>query len=280
MQYRLIDHHQHALTSAYLFDLYEITNDTPGESIYCCLPNGALGVTVVLNGVSHIDIDGIWVEQPDVSVYGLITQRQFIKMSPNYRELTIGFSPHIFQLCIKYSMSLLLRHNSTDLNHLLPGHIVEALHDALRTATTDREILDSIAAFISSLIGESRVDDRLVAAHKLIYSSQVQSVNDLSNALNLSTAGLRLLFRDKVGISPKEAIKIARIRKALNYTIKSEENLTKLAYDLNYFDQSPFIRDFREAMGMSPKQYFKNKDLTFDFYNFSRLRLSSFADRP
>jgi AraC-like DNA-binding protein len=277
MNYRLLDHHSSPLSGAYLHDLYELSNNADHESIYCCMPDGMLGITVILSGECWIDVDGCWEKQSAASVYGLITKHQFIKMGSGYRELTIGFYPHVFQSLTTESMSSLLKRNATDLCYLFDRFIVEQLVTQLQQAANDAEILAAIETFILSTRKDITPDRRIAEAFRLISRSSVNQVCDLSSALALSTTGIRTLFKDRVGLSPKDLIKVVRIRKALNHCFGDEQSLTQLAYDLNYFDQSHFIHDFKEAIGLSPKQYFKNKELTFDFYNYSRLQLSSFA---
>lgn len=37
---------------------------------------------------------------------------------------------------------------------------------------------------------------------------------------------------------------------------KQYTNLTALAYDAGYYDQAHFIKDFKEFVGISPKQFY------------------------
>ncbi|HET9135423.1 MAG TPA: helix-turn-helix transcriptional regulator [Candidatus Kapabacteria bacterium] len=220
---------------------------------------------------------GSWKKQPPATVFGLIKQQQHLMMSPQYREITIGFYPHVFQELIAESMSALSSEVTTDLLDLVGRRRAEQLLAGLSLATSDQELIKSIEKFLHSQLNAQKKDARLYAAHELISSSLIHSVNALCNDLNLSASRLRELYRDKVGFTPKEAIRIARIKKALERSIDSEERLTDLAYDLGYFDQSHFIHDFQSLIGLTPKQYFKNPNLTSDFYNYSRLQLSSFV---
>ncbi len=277
MHYRLIDHRISSFNNTFLLDLYELTNHEPGF-IYGCVPNGELGITIVLSGESYLQAGGKWIRQPEASVYGLIQRRQFVRMSPDFREINIGFLPHVFQLFMKHSMDSLVKNDATELSCLFDTYEIEKLTAGIRKSANDSEMLLHIEAFLRNHLHMDKFDRRLPAAYDLIYRSRIRSVAELSKTLNLSTAGLRNIFREKVGLSPKDVIKIARIKKALHHKSDSEETLTQLAYELEYFDQSHFIHEFQSAIGLSPRQYFKNNDLTFDFYNFARWRLSSFAE--
>jgi AraC-like DNA-binding protein len=277
MNYRIIDRHSNHWTSKYLGYLYDLSNPSPDNSIYCCLPKGTICITVSLNEAYYVLKNGSWEKQPPVSVFGLIKKPQYILMPPGYREITIGFYPHVFQELIAESMSALSGEVTADLSELIYEHCVEQLLAALSLASSDQEILRSIEKFLHRQLNTQKADARLHAAYELLSTWSLHSVSTLCNNLNLSASRLRELYRDKVGFTPKEAIRIARIKKALERTTLSEERLSDLAYDLGYFDQSHFIHDFQNLIGLTPKQYFKNPNLTSDFYNYSRLQLSSFA---
>ncbi len=277
MNYRTIDHHKLPLTAKYIGYLYDLSNPANSDCGYCCLPKGTICISISIQGHFSILKAGTWEKQAPVSVFGLIKKPQFLLMSPRFREITIGFYPHVFQQFLKDSMSGLSDQVITDLSLLVNKYAVEELFDALCVAPSDLQLLQAIEQFLARHLDSKKKDARLNHAHHLIVDSDINSVASLSDALNLSSARLRELFRDKVGFTPKETIRIARIKKALERTIDSEERLTNLAYDLQYFDQSHFIHDFRSLTGLTPSQYYKNPQLTSDFYNYSRLQFSSFA---
>lgn len=49
---------------------------------------------------------------------------------------------------------------------------------------------------------------------------------------------------------------------------KEPQNLTKIAYSSNYYDQSHFIKDFREFTGITPKDFLGSDEmlLSSEFY--------------
>ena len=97
MNFRLINHQTKRLSAIYLTDVYDLSNGNK-EFTYCCVPNGELGITVILEGDCHIKTGDGWQKQSKVHLYGLIDKVQLLKMSPNYREISLGFYPHYLQL--------------------------------------------------------------------------------------------------------------------------------------------------------------------------------------
>ena len=277
MKFRLIDHKTQRLAAKYLTDVYDLSCGDK-EFIYCCVPNGELGITVVLEGECHIKTEDGWQKQSNVHLYGLINKVQLLKMSPNYREITIGFYPHYLQLFLKDSLHSINKTNGTDLFDLFKKDKVNKLYENLSQCNNDGALMNNIEEFLKDNILIAELDKRVLVAHHLITNENMYKVDDLSSILNVTPTTLRNLFNQHVGISPKDLIKIHRIKKALNYQLTCEESLTQMAYHLNYFDQAHFCKDFKDSIGISPKQYFINSQLSTDFSDFQHWRYDSFGN--
>jgi AraC-like DNA-binding protein len=248
------------------------------EFIYCCVPNGELGITVILEGDCHIKTGDGWQKQSKVHLYGLIDKVQLLKMSPNYREISMGFYPHYLQLFLKDSLYSTNKSNGTDLFDLFKKEEVNKLYENLSQCKNDEALMDKIEGFLKANILTDELDKRVSAAHYLISKEHVYKVDDLSSMLNVTSTTLRTLFNQHVGISPKDLIKIHRIKEALDCQLTCEESLTQMAYQLKYFDQAHFSKDFKNSIGISPKQYFLDSKLSSDFSDFQHWRYDSFEN--
>jgi len=80
-------------------------------------------------------------------------------------------------------------------------------------------------------------------------------IGELAKEAELSSAQFRKRFNEEVGIAPSQYCKIKRVNTILPVLKSSSKSLTELAYDLGYFDQSHFIKDFKSVAGSSPKHY-------------------------
>jgi AraC-like DNA-binding protein len=277
MKFRLINFKTKPLSAKYLTDVYDLSNGNK-EFIYCCVPNGELGITIVLEGDCHIKSDDGWQKQSKVHLYGLIDKVQLLKMSPNYREISFGFYPHYLQLFLKDALHSTYKTNGTDLFDLFRKEEVNKLYENLCQCKNDEDLMDKIEAFLKANILTDELDKRISAAHHLISKENIYKVEDLSSMLNVTSTTLRNLFNQHVGVSPKDLIKIHRIKKALDFQITSEESLTQIAYHLKYFDQAHFSNDFKSATGITPKQYFIDNQLSSDFSDFQHWRYDSFEN--
>ena len=93
-----------------------------------------------------------------------------------------------------------------------------------------------------------------------IYDKQgVLTVNDLSAVFNKSRQYLNKVFKKEVMYGLKKFIITVRILALVKHKIKNADiSLTQLSYEFGYFDQSHFIRDFKNVCGVTPRYFFNN----------------------
>lgn len=84
----------------------------------------------------------------------------------------------------------------------------------------------------------------------------VFSVDDFANASCMSFRQLDRVFKKRIGLSPKQYLKIARLNFAIAFMkTPSKNKLTNIAIDSGYYDQSHFTNDFQSIVGISPKKF-------------------------
>lgn len=83
-------------------------------------------------------------------------------------------------------------------------------------------------------------------------------IEDIAIKLNVSRQYINKLFKRNIGKSPTEFRKIHRFRKSLKNS--KEKSLTEISYDNFFYDQSHFIKDFKNFSKINPSFFFKNVD--------------------
>ncbi len=82
------------------------------------------------------------------------------------------------------------------------------------------------------------------------------TVDELRRALYVSERTLERRFRSEVGVSPKQAARIARFQAATRKLLASPRvSLGRVAHECGYYDQAHFNREFRTLAGISPGQW-------------------------
>lgn len=86
------------------------------------------------------------------------------------------------------------------------------------------------------------------------------NLQELSQQVGFSQKHLIKLFKDQVGVTPKEFLKVSRFQKAVQ-EIESKGALqwTAVADDCGYYDQSHFIADFKTFSGLTPAAYLRQR---------------------
>jgi AraC-like DNA-binding protein len=84
-------------------------------------------------------------------------------------------------------------------------------------------------------------------------ASEPMSVRGLALAAGLSTRRVQTLFRDGVGLSPKQVLRITRLQRAFGMR-RADASLTwgAIAARAGYFDQAHLIHDSRDIAGCTP----------------------------
>jgi len=85
--------------------------------------------------------------------------------------------------------------------------------------------------------------------------------------LGVSDRTIRNHFYDHIGCSPKEYLRIVKLKQIAIQLMHSKDSLTHIAYDNNYFDQAHFIREVKNITGQSPSQL-KKEMPNFRFLQF------------
>ncbi|MBZ0281116.1 MAG: helix-turn-helix domain-containing protein [Anaerolineae bacterium] len=129
----------------------------------------------------------------------------------------------------------------------------EQLYSAL---VTPQWAYPLITFFVNRKIEQTHFD-RITYAAKQLAQQQV-SVPVLAHEVNLSDRQFGRVFRQIIGLSPKQFSRIARLNRVLkspDYNIYGM-TLEQLALKHGYHDPSHLIREFQELVGMSPVEYF------------------------
>lgn len=81
------------------------------------------------------------------------------------------------------------------------------------------------------------------------------SFKDLAKSLNLSTSRLRHLFKDEVGISPKQFVRKVKLQKAKSLLEQTNYSIKEIGARVGLHDESHFVRDFETTFGQTPSRY-------------------------
>jgi AraC-like DNA-binding protein len=125
-----------------------------------------------------------------------------------------------------------------------------------------QDAFELIDAFLSQLNPAARAELTLISEIVLLIVSDraITRVEMLTEHFDIGMRQLQRVFRDYVGVNPKWVIQRYRLIEAAERLKCGDDSVdfAGLAVDLGYADQSHFIRDFKNMVGMTPADYRKS----------------------
>lgn len=276
MEFKSLDFSQNSFLSHFA-DLVYLMKNSREELEYKTITNGVIGLGIILEGDAFIKTDKTWSKIPRFSIFGMSDKSYGIKLSKNYKEISIGFKPYYFNLFVEEHLNEFTKGKIVNAQDVFGKHELFGLFDKIKYENSEHEIINNFSTFFQARFLAKKENQRVLFATKMVYKNEVNKVEEIAERLNVSSTTIRSLFKHHIGVTPKELMKITRTHKALQFQKQHLETLTELGLELGYFDQSHFIKEFKSLVGVSPNQYFKNRKLAFDFYNYGRWLSDNFV---
>jgi AraC-like DNA-binding protein len=166
-----------------------------------------------------------------------------------------------------FALSDLFGLSSFELQNALPsiadclGPDGKSLQDRILFAHNNTERAAILSAyFIQRMQKVKNPEPRLhVLIRHMLHDREPITIEATALRFNISQRQLERKFKTATGYTPKTYARISRFQHALNAYGSDFKNLTAIAYECGYYDQSHFIHDFREFSGYEPGIYFAGK---------------------
>lgn len=146
-------------------------------------------------------------------------------------------------------------------------HLNRLANRVFEYTDSSESAISIIEHWLTSRISQSLNSQRIGAALSAILHSPSTSIDTLAGVACLGTKQFGRLFREYVGMNPKEYCRIARFQRALKMMQLGSHDYAGIAYASGYSDQSHFIRDFRQFSGLTPKQLTEYQTPYSDLYS-------------
>lgn len=202
--------------------------------------------------------DGTTIEQPRCFVIGQITEPLEIEPTTgNIGMIAARFQPDGF---IPFAtLPLEEMENKAIALERLFGSEGEQLQTDVLAASQTSERIRFIEEFLLQRLQTDEAAGRISTAivQTLMQTRGQVTIGEISKLLHINRRQLERRFSSAIGLSPKQFVKIIRLQTVLKMMVQKQfTSLTALALDGGYYDQAHFIKDFKEFVGMSPKQFY------------------------
>lgn len=261
---KYIEYKPHPALSEYVecFWSTDVTSAISPRDMESFIPDGNIELvfnfgdphTEVKNGkkecVKDSHISGIQSKSSHVVLPGRL-KHFCVRFKPGGSFPFLGIPTHLFANS-NYPLDILLGKEYL----LLEEQIFEAPND------TDRiKILENF--LLNKLSGTDFVSDyRFVKSciNSLLLPENPLKINDLGKLYSTNYKTIERKFKKIIGLSPSELLKIKQINNAVRHMYHSANtSLTEVAYASGYYDQSHFIREFKQITNLTPREFRKKQ---------------------
>jgi hypothetical protein len=200
---------------------------------------------------------------PDAMVMGQRTKSFDILPVGNVDTFAICFYPIGFANFVKMPLDNLVD-QETPISELFGEKVANELEQQMIQAVNTQHRINSIESFLLKALSEKNTVSIIVKStvDVLLKTNGTTPINVLLKDDISKRRQLERHFRKQIGISPKQLGKAIRLQATLNLLLnKKSETLTDIAYESDYFDQNHFIKDFKDLVGVTPKEFLDNKSM-------------------
>jgi len=226
------------------------------------IPNGYIELIIHLTDAHCELLQGRAYEpSPDYTLIGLFTEPYDVHFRETVRVFGIRFKPEgIYQV---FGMPASEIHAAFADMESFTGRDFRDYSCSIRDAGPVGEMIRISEKYLMGHIHRRKASLYYLnrAAEVIRREKGLISMEDLAGKAFISARQLEREFRQKVGISPKNYMRIARLNQVNRILANGRRlPLTDVSYMCGYSDQAHFIRDFKHFTGQSPKKFIRARD--------------------
>ena len=209
------------------------------------------------------DIEGRWISCNSASLELL----NKTKVSDVIGVKEADFFPKQIADDIRKDDLKILDHGESVLNRI---ELITNSYGALIWVNTNKLPIYNVEGDVLGIIGVTRpiIEQKSLPQKYELFNSVIDYIlinltktiliSDLANEIKLSESQFRRKFRQEFGVSPQEFILRARLQTSAHLLRSQTKNISQIACESGFSDQSYFTRQFKKFFGKTPKEYRKS----------------------
>lgn len=195
--------------------------------------------------------------------YGALNEYKDFFSKGSFSLIAVIFQPYFLNILLKTSAKN-IRNQIISVEDVLKNKL-EIFQEKLFNKTNSLTIINDLNIFFTHFLSERiSTDHHLIAATQkyLLQSKGAVSSKELQYFTGYSERQLERKFEYHMGMSPKKYANIIRLHYFLSLMNNENDhkNMTMLSYEAGYSDQSHLIREFKNNIGLTPKQYLNTEN--------------------
>ncbi|MDR8393777.1 helix-turn-helix domain-containing protein [Aliifodinibius sp. S!AR15-10] len=260
MKYREITPPKHLQHVIRFFWIAEADADSAESVAFRIVADGCPGIIFQQSNSRYAHGAVISEPLPNLFLYGQTTRHGILcSFGKTY---TIGVNLY------SYALKTIFGYDADEfMDEIVDLDLVQPdLYERLCYAWKTKGKIELLCSFLTEQIAQNTfVDDKpVMSSIRQINESRGNiPIQSIHSELQLSERQFQRRFKQQVGVTPKLFSRIIRFQSALQQVRSHQyQQLSDVAFDNGYADQSHFIRDFNEFAGLNPGAYDKG-DVSF-----------------
>jgi AraC-like DNA-binding protein len=240
--------------------------DEEGTKIF--LPNNVCGFGFTVAGEFHVKTGDNYEKMPEFGTRNTFSKACEIRTKGDFFNISVRLIlPNGLCVFTKIPMNNIYNHNAVSLTDIFDKQEVNDIAEQLFRSKTDAQRLSILESYLVSKVTYNcppLFGQIMMNIHE---SKGAVNVFQLAKQFQTSERTINRYFNMYIGVNPNSYINLIRIRSVLNLQVNANKNLSEAAFDAGYYDQSHFIKQFKDFTNLTPKQFLKNNSVLSDFYN-------------
>ncbi|MGU3375181.1 helix-turn-helix domain-containing protein [Chryseobacterium sp. M5A1_1a] len=211
-----------------------------------------------MNLYSHLFGD----QMPLSFFYGPLSSYKDFYSKGSFSLIAVVFQPYFLNILLNSSAKE-VQNQIISVEDVLKSQL-QPFQESLFNRVNPLSIINNLNIFFTKFAEDIDSDYQFITAvqqYILLNKGSVSS-QELEKFTGYSERHLERKFDHEIGMSPKKYSNIIRLHYFLSLMNNriDHKTMTKLSYDAGYSDQSHLIREFKNNIGLTPKQYLNTEN--------------------
>lgn len=252
MEYREITPPPHLKSVIRFFWTLKVKMASSGAAEFRIIADGCPGIIFQQAEIKFVEKGERLNWLPKLFLYGPTTKFGQLFSSSKTQIMGMSFYPYALKTIFGFDANE-LKDKMIDVDLIQPH-----FSGQLGYVNQETDWIELLSSFVAEQMEQNRMTDWFIldSVGQINETRGNISIHNLYRDLKISERQFQRRFKRYVGITPKLFSRIVRFQSALNQIHHNNyQQLSDVAFDNGYTDQSHFNRDFKEFAGLSPSSY-------------------------
>ena len=224
------------------------------------VPNGCIELIIHLSD-DHCALDKDshgYHKSPPFTLLGVYDKTYVVKFSNSVHVLGIRFYPDGFRNIIGVPPGLFTSTYEDGIDVM--GKNLKELCLRIKEIESSQDKIKLINDFLLNQVMKNKrtYDNTRIAMQLIRQQMGLIGFDELKEKVPISFRQLQREFKTLYGLTISDYMRLIRLNAINKYMLSKSSTLTEIAHDLDFTDQSHFIREFRRYTGLPPGKFVRN----------------------